>query len=783
MAGSNKKYGFVKMFPDIINREVFLNRNHPRLDPRTGEYVTYWREEKRRCIEGYWAKEAEGHWRWMNPTLYYYINHDEILLVDPENNSRYHAPPTLDDNEWIVTNYLTAVFGFSGFTGDDKYTCHDLVRKYYASENGENDVYGRRIRFTKADEVTLSKLKYVHKSDGTLKEYMEPFEYLKLSHDSPKGYHLYGNAPSNGMIFTARSNGKSYIMAADCKREFIFGGEKYYDNPEFPAKLKPDGTPIQRPGEIMVGGPDPSKTLELCAKIEHGLDNLAGEYDDGEVLYPAPFSKKRVGTFIVGNTVRASYQKKIKGQWKTIKDGSFIQVVNYGTDLNAGASKRLTKQYVDEVGLLEGADEMHGVSKFSKAGGGVKFGSTLYCGTGGDVTKIDSSKKLFYSPHTYDIYSIQDYWENKGRIGLFMPGYYSLRQYKDENGNTLYEAAIAEVKEERERLAASADPLPLIQEKMFMPLVPSEMFYSIQDNIFTSAYAIERINELEEDDKWEIEASVGKLEFTDRTGSAVVWSEVPGYRKKVIKDLMLDKYADKDGAIVIYEHPEDEERVQKNLYKVVYDPYAKDGKGESYASVIVYKGIPMGTPPGRKMDTIVAEYLGRPATVEDAHKIAIQLTLYFGAKVLFEDNTQGFKKWCVDNKYFNLLAPEPWDAVNDGHTGKRTRTYKVGVTMTPSLKQHSLQLLRTWTLEPRERDDDGRVIRTAMHDIWSLRLLHEIVNFGDGNYDHISAMLLLMLWINQDGRMTKEEVTSERVDEFDTFFKQAKGRFYNTLLD
>lgn len=1148
MAGNNHKYRFVRMFPEILNREAFYNRKHPKLDPRTSEYVEYWRREKKRCIEGWWVEEVPGHWRWMNPDLYYYINHTEIQLVDPDNNSRYYAPPILDDNEWIIMNYITAVFGFSGFTGDTEVTCHELVGKYYDAMDGKTDIYGRKIQFTKADELKLNKTKYVHKPNGDLKGYMEPYEYLKLSHPRDMGHHLYANSPSNGMIFTARSNGKSFSLSSISSRQFNFGGHKYYDNPEFPPGLKEDGSPIIRPGEVMVGASDPSKTSELCNKIEHMLDSLRGEYDGGEILYPAPFFKKRVGTFSVGSTVRASYQKKVKGQWKTIKDGSFIQVVNYGTDLNAGASKRLTLQLVDEVGLIEGADEMHGVSKFSKAGGGTKFGSTVYAGcvcagtkiivdggiekyiedvttddkilgycpttkslvmqpiesirppakkecvriytdkgrvlecsidhplyvrdryestgvrkftsswvdagflkagsllnvpdsielwgdkkmfdprfvgwiisdgfvfkngvpkltnadeaiwkiaegkygsfathvdshtkdgrslkkrqfvglqkhfrdlklagksgvnkelpeninqydrdsicellaglydgdgcvyvhektkyclikyttislklandikgildklgihtniqkekpyasttldikgkhptynlyikdnqsllrfydnikltvpykqerleriaeikkafrgrdkarnglrlervrevvhigqrdvynltaggshtylanglvthnTGGDITKIDSSKKLFYNPHIYDIYSIQDVWENKGRIGLFMPGYYSLREYKDENGNTLYEAAIAEIREERERLASSPDPLPLIQEKMFMPLVPSEMFYSVQDNIFTSAFAIERINELEEDNLWEIEASVGKLEFIDRQGSGVVWSEVPGYRKRVINDLMLDKYAEKEGAIAIYEHPEAVELEQRGLYKVAYDPYAIDGKGESYASVLVYKGIPNGTPQGRKLDTIVAEWIGRPMTTDEAHAIAIKMAMYFNTKVLFEDNTPGFKKWCLDNKFGHLLQPEPWEAVNDGHTGKRTRTFKFGVRMTPALKQHCLQLLRTWTLEPRDRDDDGRVTRTNMHELWSLRLLHEIANFGDGNYDHISAMLVMMLWINQDGKMIKEEHTKERVDEFDSFFIGAKNRFYNPLLD
>lgn len=778
-----KKVKVVELFPKILNREVFLHRNHPVINPEKPEFLEYWRGEKKKCIEGFWAQEAKGVWRWMNPLLYFYANHYEILIVDEENRARYHAPPSLDDVEWIITSYLTACDGFSGFSNDPNYTCHNLVKKRLDADEGCSDRYGKRVYLTLADERRLKELKYVFKPDGTLKEYMEPFEYLKLSHPTNMGYALYENDPMNSMIFTARSNGKSYIISAAAARIFLMGGAKYFDNPDFPPKLDAQGNVIKFPGEVMIGGPDPKKTMELARKVEHGISCMKGEYDDGEFVHPAPFAKATQGSFSVNESVRAVKDVKVKGVWKKQREGSFLDIINYGTDLDAGASKRLILQVVDEVGLLEGADEMHGVSKFSKAGGGVKYGSTTYVGTGGNVEKIDSSKRLFYGPDTYDIYSIPDYWENKGRIGLFLPGYYSLRRYKDANGNTLFDEAISEIVAERERLAASADPLPLIQEKMFMPLVPSEMFYNIQDNIFTAAYALERINELEEDDRWEIEASVGKLEFTDRTGSAVVWSEVPAYRKLVIKDLMLDKYAEKDGAIVVYEHPEPEELVQRNLYKVVYDPYAKDGKGESYASVIVYKGIPNGTPAGRKMDTIVAEWIGRPATVEDAHKIAIQLTLYFNTKVLFEDNTPGFKKWCVDNKYFNLLAPEPWDAVNDGHTGKRKRTYKVGVTMTPSLKQHALQLLRTWTLEPRQRDDDGRVTRTTMHEIWSLRLLHEIVNFGEGNYDHISAMLLLMLWINQDGRMTKEEVTSERVDEFDAFFTQARGRFYNALLD
>jgi hypothetical protein len=778
-----KKVRLVELFPKIINREVFINRDHPTIHPEKQEFVDYWRREKKRCIEGFWGKETEGHWRWMNPLLYFYINHYEILIVDEENKARYHSPPNLDDVEWIITSYLTACEGFSGFTKDDTYTCHNLVKKFQDAEAGIVDKYGKKIYLTVAEERRLKDLKYVYKPDVTLKEYIEPFEYLKLSHSMNMGYALYENDPMNGMIFTARSNGKSFIISADGTRLFSLGGAKYFDNPDFPPKTTSSGMPIKFPGEIMIGAPDPKKTLELVQKIEHGLFCFKGGYDDGDVIYPPPFSKSTQGSYTVNSTVRAVKDVKKKGKWSKEKEGSFIDIVNYGTDLNAGASKRLIRQIVDEVGLLEGADEMHGVSKFSKSGGGVKYGNTIYVGTGGDIQKIDSSKRLFYGTDTYEIYSIPDYWENKGRIGLFMPGYYSLRRWKDENGNTLFEEAISEITAERERLALSPDPLPLIQEKMFMPLVPSEMFYTIQDNIFNTAHALDRINELEDNLYWESQVSVGRLNYLNKESKEVRWEEVPSYRNKVINDLLLDKYNDKSGAIAIYEHPDDAELEMQKLFKVVYDPYKIDGKGESYASVLVYKGIPSAGV-DRLRDTIVAEYLGRPHSIDDAHEVAIRLAMYYNTKVLFEDNIPGFKKYCVDNKVFHLLQEEPWDAVNDGYTGKRrTRTYKVGITMSGQLKTHALQLLRKWLSEPRDRNDDGVVIRTNTHELYSKRLLNELINFGEGNFDHISGMLLLMLWVDQDGKLTSEEKVSKNVDEFDMFFKHSRNRFYNPYLD
>lgn len=911
---SERKYTPVQLFPTIINRGAFYNRDHPVINPAKEEYIKYWRQEKRRCIEGKWVQEAENHWRWMNPTLYHYINHWEILIVDEKNKSRYNAPPIMDDNEWIMSTYITCCYGFSGFSEDEQYSCDRLLYKYFAEKRDETDEYGEVIRLTSYEKRQLEQNKYLKKPDGTYKEYIPPYEYLCRHHEKPKGFHMYNNEPLNGMIFTARSNGKdleentlvwtpegrveikyikvgdvivggdgklttvtsvfnytdqvqfhitlssgrsvecgeghlwkvknlrdnryevlefkeilaeienylipvlnevyeeiesvyvvgvkpsvcigvdnvdklfyvndgiithnSFTISSESGRIFSFDGMRYYDNKEF-------STPSNIIGEVMLGASDPTKTMELAVKVEHGLLNYKGGYISSDAFKPSPFFKRAKGSIAVGETYINQYRHQIKGNWVKKGKGSKIYTVNYGTDVQAGASKRLTLEVVDEIGLLKNADEAHGVSKHSKSGGGSRYGISIKLGTGGSIEKVDAAKRMFYGPSTYDIYPMPDRWENKGNTGLFMPAYYSLRKHKDANGNTIFDEALEELLIERKRLAHSADPLPLIQEKMFMPIVPSEMFYSVGENILPSGLALERINEIEEDKLWDAQASVGHFAWGDVKKGSVKWVESPSKRKNVIKDMMMDKYADKTGVFVIYEHPF-LDSIEKGLYKVVYDPYAVDGKGESYASILVYKGVPLNPQnTGPMRNNIVGEFIGRPITVEDAHIIAIQAAMYFKTTVLPEVNTKGFYDYCKREGYFNLLQKEPFKTVKDANPTIAKRS-KIGVTMNATLKQYALQLYRSWLLEPvgmEVHNEEMQDMKYTIHTLWASRLLYETADFDPaGNYDHISAVLLLMLWLNESGKESIPEKTNKDESKFEDFASRRKAMLYNPAL-
>src|SRR5690554_7854651 len=105
----DKRIPIVKMFPDIINRKAFLNQNHPTYSPVLDKekYVAYWDEEYRRCVEGWWVKEKESHWRYMNPDLYHYINHWTIKDTREESNAEVPIKPRLTDKEWIMSTGWT----------------------------------------------------------------------------------------------------------------------------------------------------------------------------------------------------------------------------------------------------------------------------------------------------------------------------------------------------------------------------------------------------------------------------------------------------------------------------------------------------------------------------------------------------------------------------------------------------------------------------------------------------------------------------------------------------
>ncbi len=155
--------------------------------------LLFWREMKKRCIEGVWFEDF-GKWRYGRGNLGFYHHYCRIPDIDKEN--KVHGKlvkPMVRDLEFHFSYYMCEARGFSGFSDDDKYT----------SDLGIFSIDKSRFSISDPDY-----LKYF-KPNGDFKEFIDPRENLFRLHDKPVGRPLYDNEAKNLLIFGSRGGGKA----------------------------------------------------------------------------------------------------------------------------------------------------------------------------------------------------------------------------------------------------------------------------------------------------------------------------------------------------------------------------------------------------------------------------------------------------------------------------------------------------------------------------------------------------------------------------------------------
>lgn len=539
--------------------------------------------------------------------------------------------------------------------------------------------------------------------------------------------------------------------------EYNFFGKKYFDESYL---HNPD------PIEIFVGSALAAKSSDLLKKFEATQEYLTkhyGSWGSGDDFIPGYFYTNNSGTLTPNNSkspYRHEYKEQVGNTWVTQGTGTkLLHGVYTAENPQAAVGTRPTVMVIEEVGLLGNLLDVHAANETCQIRR-TKFGSSFYIGTGGNMEKIIESKIVFEDPEAYNFLPYKDHWENRVKpIGFFLPAYYVDNSFKDEQGNTDVDAALREEEMQRKRREKAATSSALDGYMMARPIVPSEMFLSPTANIFPTAKIRQREAEVLSKNLFELNASIGTLHWS-KEKDHVLWQEDISRNLKPIRTLNLDSYkGDISGAIVIYEHPPDEipnPTQRRSLYKIVYDPVKDDNGGTSLASILVYKGFVQGNWNGGIQDGIVAEYIGRYDQVNDIHEIAIKLAYYYNAKVLVENNVPDFIRYCKMEKRSHILQMSPYEAISVAIKNP-TKRYDVGVRMTKQLNVHCEILIRQWLLETWNITHDGRVL-TNIDKILSLRLLQELIAYErELNFDHVSALKLLVLWLSQESIRPMDE--------------------------
>lgn len=700
------------------NDKNFILSEVPKLHPSSNAYVEFWKEQKKRCVEGYWSAG-----RWMPGNLYFYTNFWYILLnKNTHSKTKSLGKPFLRDLEWEFFYGWIEARGFSGFKYDKEFTAEFKYKDFPHPEG----------------------LKYV-----------TPRELLHKFRSGDLGGPLFNNEAKNFMMLGSRGFGKSYSVAGGIvAHEWLFDGLKEYN---------PDSIDDLPSTEVVVGAGDAKYSSDILQKVILGIDNLEGGMEIGDKYYPPPFSKKYMGSWTPGKEVRANYKKKIGGSWHDRGSTSKIKHRTFRDNPFAANGTRPAVMVMEEIGMFNNLKLSHESSVECMKNGAYKFGSCMYLGTGGDMEgggTIDA-RDMFYDPHTYDLVTFNDVWEDKGSIAYFVPAYKGLNQFKDKKGETLELEAKKYLTDFRDNLRKGKNSRQALDaELQNRPLVPSEVFLTRSGNIFPVGDLQARLSELEGSNKETNLDYIGDLKIDSDTGD-IVWKPNPDLTP--ITDFPLKVDSDEKGCVVIYEMPylDENDDTPFGMYLSGMDPYDHDkATTTSLGSMFVYNKV---------TNRVVAEFTGRPETANEYYETARRLLKFYNSRCLYENERKGFFQYLeYKNETYRLLDTP--SIIKDIIEHSKVQRGK-GMHMTKGLKDYGEELVKMWLLEV--YDEDKGMLN--LHKLRSIPLLKELISYNDtGNFDRVISFIMVM-YHNQ-------EMKKQRVDQTNSITTILDSEFWSRDL-
>jgi len=734
----------------------------PRMNPQGVKYKRWWKDQKRKCIEGFWVCNDEGLWKWVSGPLYFYVNFWHILLNEKGTRSKGKkvAKPFLRDLEWIRSFVYTEARGFSGFENDENYSCHLLLEECHPDEN-PTEFELRLMEYNAPNLIRASLMN----SSGEYKKFIPARDYLYDYKDANLGKPMYFNMNFNVVDLESRGGGKSYWKSCITAHNFTFDGATDYE--EY-LHYKEIDQPLS--SETLIGAGDSKYSGDLVRKVQLGLNNLEGKERVGKKTYPAPFTRQYHGSWEAGKTITCAYDKKIGGSWETLGTFTKFQHRSFKDNPQAANGTRASLSVLDEVGFMGNLIESLGQLKEIAADGTVKSGVIWMTGTGGDMEggSTEAVKSVFYDPEAFDCLAFPDEFEGyQSKIGLFIPTIMTLNQFKDDLGNTNWRAALTYTNRTREKLKKNAKTKAVYDNEIVQrPIKHSEVFLLNNSSILPTIDLKEHMDKMMSmQDQPGIKPLIGWMHI-DESGQS---------RFKINNELFPADYPvkpnlDNTSAVCVWEEPSPD--ADYGWYVAGNDPYDFDiaPNSVSLGSIIV---IRRGTALNGGFDRIVAEYTGRPKLASDFYEQCRRLLMWYSnATCLYENEKQQIKEHFKKMHSIGLLAYTP-GVLKANETSKTAKVRQYGQHMSTTIKKEAEIYLREWLLTP---IGDGKL---QLHTIKSIPLLKELISYNpDGNFDRVIALQLAVIQLIQMREVIVEEARDDaKSEEVDDFF--SRQIFYN----
>ncbi len=737
----------------LPSREQFLIKEVPVLHPLSMDYASYWSEQIKRCILGYWVGGT-----WMPPALYYYVNFHTIRLnKDLHTATKSFAQPLLRDLEWYFFLNYTEARGFSGFIDDDTYSCNKILL--------DPDI-----------KLATLKARYPNtiNTNGERKKYVPARSYMTQVFERAMGEPLFENPIQNLMMLGSRDIGKSYSVSGLIAHNFIFSGATRMQDLAEP-----------QPVEILVGAEKSDRSTDILKKVRDALDLLPGKQTiytgSTERTYPSPLNKRFRGSWDVNKEIVAEYKKKTQGAWSATGSKAAIKHRSFNSDAFAAQGTRPLLLVLEEVGMFSNLKEVYSNTVDSLRRGLRKTGMLMMLGTGGDMEKgTQHAAEMFYEPEKYDILPFEDTWEGRGKIGYFVPAYLALDNHKDDNGETDIESAkqdLIRIRKQKQGNGTSSDALN--KEMQYRPLVPSEMFLTKTANVFPTAELRRRLSEVQTHKIYDLTAKTIDLFFDSKSK---IYNGVNYEVNPKLEAINVFPYDgdNREGAVVVYEFPKlIDDKVPEGAYIIGCDPFKDDSQtGLSLASIYVIKTSKLASTVG--FDEIVASYVGRPYLGKnEVNETLHKLSLFYGnAKIYFENAVGNVKDYFEKVRRLELLARQPVTIFNKKASYDSGPQVVYGYPMSnQKIKWEALQYLRMWLLE--ERDENTRNLDLIIDPA----LLQELISFTmEGNFDRVMSLVGCIVGLEETRNLSKrkylaEAETSQIYKDFDRLIVNNPNRF------
>lgn len=657
------------------------------------DWVTYWTEQLRRCIEGYSIVQKDGSIVKITGHHYFYLNFTQIQVVKKLKNSKASRKISINPDFWDgdYEYFWCLEIAKSGVLNQESQVYEFLTEEERLKL--ENEEFSEEELANLKEDILYSRLRLRSKPHP---DYLDGGNHMIVGKARRKGYSYKNGGISVNTYNTVR---KAQIIISAFEKKFLY----------------------------------PQGTMAMASNYLNFLNENTG------------WTKSRDSVDKVDHK-KASYKEKVNGV--EIEKGymSEIFAVTFKDNPDSTRGKDPTLILLEEAGAFPNLKDAYAAIKPSLGGGMYTTGQAIIFGTGGDMGSgtIDFAD-MFYHPETYGLMPFLNIWDDNSEnsyCGFFHPVTWNLEGFYDEQGNSDIESA-TKFEEERRRkiIKTSSSSVALQKHIQEFPFKPSEAFLTVSTNNFPVVELREQLNKVVTNN---LQESLGTpVELYYEGNEVRVRPDLEGKLQPVYN--YRPKITDLSGAVVIYEYPVD--NPPKGLYKIGYDPYRHDrSSGNSLASLYVYKSSNTFS---YTRDQIVAEYVGRPPQADDVNRLAVMIAELYNAEIMHENEVTHVINYFRRHRKLHLLAVQPDNAISKSI--KRSSVSRVyGIHMPDKIKEDGEIYIKDWLLQERDVDETGRVIRNY-ETIYSIGLLEELIEYNrKGNFDRVMSFMMIMFQLQEE---------------------------------